>query len=69
MTRLDIMDNGRLKIENYKVVVYCEAYLDEEYTASDILDIVAEIRKNFTPPANARIQLASATGGLIPKNT
>lgn len=54
------MDNGRLKIENYHGVVYCEAYLDEEYTASDIQDIVAEIRKNFTTPANVILKKAGS---------
>lgn len=54
------MDNGRLKIVNYKGVVYCEAYLNEEYTAADIQDIAAEIRKNFTPPVNVILRKAGS---------
>ncbi len=50
--RCFIMDNGRLKIENYKGVMYCEAYLDAEYTVDDIKVMLAEARANFIPPVD-----------------
>lgn len=30
------MDNDRMRIENYKGDVYCERYLDTEYTVEDV---------------------------------
>lgn len=46
------MDNGRLRIENYKGVVYCEWYRDNEYTSEDVKSMIDEINKNFTPPVD-----------------
>ena len=50
------MDSGRLKFENYKGVLYCEAYLDTEYTADDIKVVIDEIRENFTPPIDVIVK-------------
>ena len=54
------MDNGRIRIENYKGVVYCEWYLDTEYTAEDGQSMIDEIQKNFTPPANIILKKAGS---------
>lgn len=37
---------------NYKGVLYCEAYLETEYTVDDIKTMIDEIRENFTPPVD-----------------
>jgi hypothetical protein len=43
------MDTGRIKMENYKGVLYCDAYMNDEFTVSDLESIRAEIRKNYPP--------------------
>lgn len=67
------MDNGRLRIENYKGVVYCEWYLDTEYTAEDVKSMIDEIQKNFTPPVDIILKKAGSysfdvNGQLMLKN-
>lgn len=44
------MDNSRLKIEKYKAILYCEAYLDTEYTIYDVKTLINEVHQNFIPP-------------------
>ena len=43
------MDTGRIKMENYKGVLYCDAYMNDEFTLSDLESMRAEIRKNYAP--------------------
>lgn len=46
------MDNGRLKIENYKGVAYCEPYLDTEYGEDDLQSILDELNRSFVQPVD-----------------
>lgn len=68
------MDNGRLKLENFNGVLYCEAYLDTEYTIADIRTMIDEIKKNFTPPVDVILNktgsysLASNAQRLLARN-
>ena len=43
------MDTGRIKMENFKGVLYCDAYMNDEFTLSDLESMRAEIRKNYSP--------------------
>ena len=43
------MDTGRIKMENYKGILYCEAYMNDEFTVRDLESMRAEIRKNYSP--------------------
>ena len=42
------MDTGRIKMENYKGVIYCDAYMDDEFSLEDLESMRVEIRKNFS---------------------
>lgn len=41
------MDTGRIKMENYNGILYCEAYMEDEFMLSDLESMREEIRKNF----------------------
>jgi hypothetical protein len=43
------MDTGRIKMENFNGVLYCEAYMDDEFTLRDLEAMREEIRKNYPP--------------------
>ncbi|KPJ95419.1 MAG: hypothetical protein AMJ53_02815 [Gammaproteobacteria bacterium SG8_11] len=43
------MDTGRIKMENFHGILYCEAYMNDEFTLSDLESMRAEIRKNYSP--------------------
>ena len=42
------MDTGRIKMENYKGVLYCDAYMNDEFTLNDLESMRAEIRENYS---------------------
>lgn len=46
------MENGRLNITNYKGVVVCDAFLNDEWSVEDVYTLVDEIRKHFSPPSD-----------------
>lgn len=54
------MDTGRIKMENYKGVLYCEAYMEDEFTLSDLESMRAEIRKNFGPSTDVILKKAES---------
>ncbi|WP_455197938.1 hypothetical protein [Kaarinaea lacus] len=41
------MDTGRIKMENYQGVLYCDAYMEDEFSLDDLAAMRAEIHKNF----------------------
>lgn len=41
------MDTGRIKMENYHGVLYCDAYMEDEFSLDDLAAMRAEIHKNF----------------------
>jgi hypothetical protein len=42
------MDTGRIKMENYKGVLYCDAYMNDEFSLDDLAAMRAEIHKNYS---------------------
>jgi len=46
------MDTGRIRMENYNGILYCEAYMDDEFTLEDLESMREEIRKNYAPSTN-----------------
>ena len=40
-------DTGRIRMESYKGVLYCEAYMDDEYTIDDVNSLITEIQDNY----------------------
>ena len=36
-------------MENFNGILYCEAYMDDEFTLNDLESMRAEIRKNYSP--------------------
>lgn len=46
------MDTGRIKLENYNGVLYCDVYMDDEFSMGDLQAIQDEIRKNFSSSTN-----------------
>jgi len=43
------MDTGRIKMENLKGILYCDAYMNDEFTLNDLESMREEIRKNYAP--------------------
>lgn len=54
------MDNGRLNITEHKGLVFCDAYLDDEWSVEDVQTLAQEICKNFAPPADVIIRKAGS---------
>ena len=52
------MDNGRIKMEDYKGILYCDAYMNDEFTLADLESMRAEIRARY----------ASATDIILKKS-
>lgn len=50
------MDTGRLRMDKYRGVLYCQAYLDTEYTADDIQAMIDFIHSFFSPPADVILE-------------
>ena len=46
------MDTGRIKMENFNGILYCDAYMNDEFTLSDLESMRKEIRKNYAPSTN-----------------
>lgn len=46
------MDTGRIRMENFNGILYCEAYMDDEFMLSDLESMRKEIRKNYSVPAD-----------------
>jgi hypothetical protein len=46
------MDTGRIRMTNYNGVLYCEAYMHDEFLLSDLESMRAMIRANFSPAAD-----------------
>ena len=40
-------DTGRITMESYRGVLYCEAYMDDEFTVVDLDAMRAEIRSHY----------------------
>ncbi len=54
------MDTGRIRMENYGGVLYCEAYMSDEFSLSDLESIRSMIRANFSPPADVILKKCSS---------
>ena len=46
------MDTGRIKMENFKGILYCDAYMNDEFGLSDLESMRTEIRDNYSPPTD-----------------
>lgn len=46
------MDNGRIKMETHNGILYCDVYIDDELSLSDLTVIREEIRRNFPSGAD-----------------
>ncbi len=46
------MDTDRIKMENFHGVLYCEAYMEDEFTLRDLNAMREEIRKNYSIPTD-----------------
>lgn len=42
------MDTGRIRMEDYRGVLYCEAYMNDEFNLDDLAAMRAEIHKNYS---------------------
>ncbi len=68
------MDNGRLKINDHDGIVFCDAYLDDEWTVEDVHALVDEIRNSFSPPVDVILRrtgsysIASEAQALLATN-
>lgn len=40
-------DNGRIKMESYHGILYCEAYMDGEFTVEDVDSVTNEITEHY----------------------
>jgi hypothetical protein len=50
MTHTDseiLFDNGRIRMEEYRGVLYCDAYMEDEFTNDDVQTIIDEIIRSF----------------------
>ena len=46
------MDTGRIKMENFNGILYCDAYMNDEFTLNDLESMREEIRNNYSPPTD-----------------
>lgn len=46
------MDTGRIRMENFNGVLYCDAYMNDEFSLVDLADMRAEIHRNFSSHAD-----------------
>ena len=42
------MGTDRMKMESYKGILYCEAYMNDEFSLEDLASMRAEIHRNFS---------------------
>ena len=42
------MDSGRIKLEEFNGVLFCDAYMNDEFSLGDLETIRDEIRRNFS---------------------
>jgi uncharacterized protein (DUF1330 family) len=54
------MDTGRIRMENYNGILYCEAYMDDEFMLSDLEAMRTEIRKNYAPSTDVILKKAGS---------
>ena len=40
-------DTGRITMESYNGVLYCEAYMNDEFSVDDVMSMTDEINKNY----------------------
>ena len=40
-------DTGRIKLDSYQGVLYCEAYMEDEFSIADLEAMRTEIRNNY----------------------
>ena len=43
------MDTGRIRMNNFNGILYCEAYMNDEFTLSDLHSMLEEIREHYSP--------------------
>jgi hypothetical protein len=43
------MDTGRISMEDYRGILYCEAYMSDEFSSSDLESMRAKIRADYAP--------------------
>jgi len=54
------MDTGRIRMENYMGVLYCEAYMSDEFSLRDLESMRAMIRENFSPASDVILKKADS---------
>ena len=54
------MDTGRIRMENYNGILYCEEYMNDEFTLSDLESMRQEIRKNYAPSTDVILKKDSS---------
>ena len=54
-----MIDNGRIRMEIDNNILYCEAYMDDEFLMSDANVILQAALKNFFQPADMILKKAS----------
>ena len=54
------MDTGRIKMENYNGVLYCEAYMEDEFSLEDLAAMRAEIHKHHNSPSDVILKKVGA---------
>jgi hypothetical protein len=51
-------DTGRIRMEPYQGVLYCEAYMEDEFSVTDLDAMRAEIRKDYNDYADVILKKA-----------
>lgn len=54
------MDTGRIKMENYRGILYCEAYMGDEFSLGDLESMREMIRKELPPSADVILKKAAS---------
>lgn len=54
------VDTDRIKMQNYKGILYCEACMDDEFSLEDLAAMQAEIRKNFASHSDVILRKVGA---------
>lgn len=63
------MDTGRIKMEDYHGVLYCEAYMEDEFSLNDLAAMRSEIHKNYNSNSDVILKKAASYSVAVDAQT
>jgi hypothetical protein len=53
-------DTGRIRMESYKGIMYCESYMNDEVTIADLQSMIDEINENYNGHSDVILKKAGS---------